>query len=192
MPYSLSGDVPVLFTSRKRKFLTLTLSASSLIVSGALSSFSSDLLKRRPMLPPRSSFAKTNMPSLTLSLFMWSVPSFLNPLRENVVTMDLALATVSSRSPFQSVTGALSIRTTSLSTNAEKGFRWIFENSTRPFSASPRASTAFLAAKVWTAGVCNRIQQAKSTEAVTTMMPRNILIAFFNNRKPRRCASGGL
>ena len=53
----------------------------------------------------------------------------------------------------------------------------------------PKDSTAFLATNVWTAGVCNRIQPAKSSETIATMVPQNIFRAFFNHRKPWRSAS---
>lgn len=42
----------------------------------------------------------------------------------------------------------------------------------------PKDSTAFLATNVWTAGVCNRIQPAKSSETIATMIPQNIFRAF--------------
>ena len=54
---------------------------------------------------------------------MWMAPSFLNPFRENVATIDPALASVSASSPSQSVTGSLSMMATSLSTNALNGLK---------------------------------------------------------------------
>ena len=101
-----------------------------------------------------------------------------------MTTMDLALAIVSIFSPCQSVTGSLSINATSLSTKAVKGLMCIFENSIRPFRIPSSDPITFLATKVWTAGVCNRIQQANSSAASATTIPQNIFRAFFNNLGP--------
>ncbi len=109
--------------SLNRKFLILILPASIARARGLPSFFSSDDLKILLMLPPRSSFARENEASLMLSLLMWMAPSFLNPFRENVATIDPALASVSASSPSQSVTGSLSMMATSLSTNALNGLK---------------------------------------------------------------------
>ena len=113
----------VLLMSLNRKFLILILPASIARARGLPSFFSSDDLKILLMLPPRSSFARENEASLMLSLLMWMAPSFLNPFRENVATIDPALASVSASSPSQSVTGSLSMMAISLITNALNGFK---------------------------------------------------------------------
>ena len=101
------------------------------------------------MLLPRPSFDRTKAPSLTLNLLMWIAPSFLNPLRENVVTtIDFALAMVSRPLPSQSVTGSSSRTATSLMTKAVNGLMWILENSIRPFRTFSKDWTTFRAMNV--------------------------------------------